>query len=48
MDNEDFQEALAIAEAGGSPNNVSAVLTYRTGGIKFMWMGDIETDLMER
>lgn len=48
LDNEDFQEALAIAEAGGSPNNVSAVLTYRTGGIKFMWMGDIETDLMEK
>lgn len=48
VDNEDFQEALEIAEAGGSPNNVSAVLTYSTGGAKFMWMGDLETDLMEK
>lgn len=48
LENEDFQEALALAEAGGSPNNVSAVLTYSTGGAKFMWMGDLETDLMEK
>lgn len=38
-DNQEFREALDIAEAGGSPNNLSAVITYRTGGIKFMWMG---------
>ena len=44
VDNEDFK----TAEEGGSPNNVSAVLTYRTGGATFMWMGDIETDLMEK
>jgi beta-lactamase superfamily II metal-dependent hydrolase len=48
LDNEDFQEALKIAEQGGSPNNVSAVLTYRTGDVKFMWMGDLETDMMEK
>jgi beta-lactamase superfamily II metal-dependent hydrolase len=48
VDNSDYKEALATAEAGESPNNVSAVLTYRTGDISLMWMGDLETDFMEK
>jgi beta-lactamase superfamily II metal-dependent hydrolase len=47
-DNEDYKEALAAAEEGESPNNVSAILTYQTGEVTFMWMGDLETDLMEK
>jgi beta-lactamase superfamily II metal-dependent hydrolase len=48
LDNEDFKEALALAEEGKSPNNISTVLTYRTGATTFMWMGDLETDFMEK
>jgi beta-lactamase superfamily II metal-dependent hydrolase len=48
VNNDDYKEALEAAEAGESPNNVSAVLTYRTGETTFMWMGDLETDFMER
>jgi len=46
LDNEDFKEALALAEDGESPNNISTVLTYRTGATRFMWMGDLETGFM--
>jgi beta-lactamase superfamily II metal-dependent hydrolase len=46
-DNATFKEALEVAEAGGSPNNISTVVTYRTGGRRFMWMGDLETDFLE-
>jgi beta-lactamase superfamily II metal-dependent hydrolase len=46
--NDDFKEALELAEAGGSPNNISVILTYRSGGATFMWMGDLETDFMEK
>lgn len=48
VDNDDFKEALEAAEDGESPNNVSTILTYRTGEITFMWMGDLETELMEK
>jgi beta-lactamase superfamily II metal-dependent hydrolase len=48
MDNESFKEALEFAEAGESPNNISTVVTYRTGERRFMWMGDLETDFMEK
>lgn len=47
LDNAHFKEALALAESGESPNNISAAITYRTGGMTFMWMGDLETDFME-
>ncbi len=46
-DNSDFKDALDAAELGESPNNVSTILTYRTGDITFMWMGDLETDFLE-
>jgi beta-lactamase superfamily II metal-dependent hydrolase len=44
MDNEDFKAALALAEVGESPNNISTVITYRAGKTRFMWMGDLETE----
>jgi hypothetical protein len=48
IDSKDYQEALKAAEAGESPNNVSVILSYRTGATTFMWMGDLETDFMEK
>ena len=46
--NVDFLLALEEAEAGGSPNNTSAVVTYNLqNGPTFMWFGDLETDYME-
>lgn len=47
-DNKDFKEALELAEAGESPNNISTVITYHTRETRFMWMGDLETDFMEK
>ena len=48
LDNERFKEALKEAENGGSPNNISPVVTYNLeGGVRMTWMGDLETDFME-
>ena len=48
LQNEHFRAALKIAEAGGSPNNLSIAFTYELqDGATFMWMGDLETDLLE-
>jgi beta-lactamase superfamily II metal-dependent hydrolase len=47
-DNEHFKEALEDAVAGGSPNNISAVIKYALAkGVTALWMGDLETDFME-
>ncbi len=49
LDNEQFKEALAAAEEGESPNNISAVIKYSLeGGATVLWMGDLETEFMER
>lgn len=46
--NEDYKEALANAEDGGSPNNISAAIRYTAAdGPSFLWMGDLETEFME-
>jgi beta-lactamase superfamily II metal-dependent hydrolase len=46
--NGDYQEALAEAKAGGSPNNISPIVKYSLeGGARVLWMGDLETDFME-
>lgn len=38
--NKDYQEALAEAEDGGSPNNISAIVEYRLNeGAVILWMG---------
>ena len=47
--NEHFEEALEQAEDGGSPNNISPIIRYSLeNGAKVMWMGDLETDFMEK
>lgn len=47
--NQHYKDALKQAEAGGSPNNISPIVRYaREGGTAVMWMGDLETDFLER
>lgn len=48
IDNNNYKEALKIAEEGGSPNNISAIIKYSLeNGVSVLWMGDLETDFME-
>lgn len=47
--NPDFKDALAAGNAGESYNNMSAVIRYKVeGGASVMWLGDLETDFMEK
>lgn len=47
IENQNFKEALEIAKKGGSPNNISPIITYNIeNGGKFMWMGDLETSFL--
>jgi len=47
-ENEYYKDALALAEEGESPNNISIILSYKLeNGVKVLWMGDLETDFME-
>lgn len=50
LDNTEFKAALKAAEEDGvSPNNISAVIKYSLNdGATVLWMGDLETDFMER
>lgn len=49
VNNADFKDALVGCEDGGSPNNISAVVRYSLeGGGSVMWLGDLETDFMEK
>ena len=45
--NSKYQEALSIAAEGGSPNNISPVIRYVTGGFSFLWMGDMGTEMQK-
>lgn len=46
--NQYYKDALKVAEDGGSPNNISPIVTYSIqDGAKYQWMGDLETDFME-
>jgi len=48
-DDPDFKSALADAASGMTPNNISPIFTYALeGGVKMIWMGDLETDFMEK
>jgi len=48
-ENADYQEALAEAEAGGSPNNMSAIIRYAiNGGGSAIWFGDLHMEFTER
>ena len=47
--NADYRAALQDANEGNSPNNISPIITYSAGnGGSFAWMGDLETDFMEK
>lgn len=49
VDDVDFKSALANAAAGMSPNNISPIIKYSlNGGVSMLWMGDLETDFMEK
>jgi len=44
-----YLEALEEAKRGDNPNNISPIFTYHlSNGPCVMWMGDLETDLMEK
>jgi hypothetical protein len=48
VENADFKNVLTSAAEGGSPNNLSIILKYAlNGGVKMLWLGDLETDFME-
>lgn len=45
----DYISALADAAAGMTPNNISIILQYDVqNGPTMLWMGDLETDFMEK
>lgn len=45
----DHESALSDAAAGLRPNNISCIVKYSLkGGITALWMGDLETDFMEK
>jgi beta-lactamase superfamily II metal-dependent hydrolase len=47
--NSDFKNALEECNSGKSYNNVSAVVRYKVeGGASIMWLGDLETEFMEK
>lgn len=47
--NEHYKEALKKAKEGESPNNISPIVKYSLeDGAKILWMGDLETDFMEK
>ena len=49
LSNEEFKKALRQAADGGSPNNISPVITYGLkDGATVTWMGDLENDFMNR
>ncbi|MGG9963193.1 hypothetical protein [Ferruginibacter sp. SUN106] len=46
-ENEFYKQELEFAKNGGSPNNISAIITYSLqNGITAMWMGDLETEFL--
>lgn len=46
--NQAYKDALKVAKDGGSPNNISPIITYAVSeGAKYQWMGDLETKFME-
>ena len=49
LTNQHFKDALKQAKDGGSPNNISPIIRYSLeNGASVMWMGDLETDFMEK
>jgi len=49
IENEAFKEELALVAEGGNPNNICPIISYSVeNSAKFVWMGDLETEYMER
>ena len=49
VDSEHFKSALDDAKAGKSANNISCIVKYSLNdGVTVLWMGDLETDFMDR
>lgn len=47
IENESYMEELNNAKDGKSPNNISLIVQYSSGA-KFLWLGDIETNFLEK
>ncbi len=47
VENHEYQTELEHAKKGKSPNNISLIVQYNCG-LKFLWLGDIETDFLEK
>lgn len=43
--NKEYLEALKKVKEGTNQNDISCVFTYNVGKAKYMWMGDMETDM---
>lgn len=49
VSNDDYKNALKNSENGGSPNNICPIIRYSLeNGVKALWMGDLESDFMEK
>ena len=49
VNNDDYKAELKNAEDGNSPNNISCIVKYSlNGGVTAIWMGDLETEFMEK
>jgi beta-lactamase superfamily II metal-dependent hydrolase len=47
--NQYFEDALEKAKNGENPNNISPIIKYSINdGASFLWLGDIETDFLEK
>lgn len=49
LSNADYNEAMKQAAQGVAFNNISPIFTYEVnGGVKVLWMGDMEKDFQEK
>jgi hypothetical protein len=49
VEDADYKSALEDAARGLPPNNISCIIQYSLqGGVTMLWMGDLETDFMEK
>lgn len=48
ISDEYFKEELMKVKEGAGPNNISPIFEYRSSSARFMWMGDIEANFLEK
>jgi beta-lactamase superfamily II metal-dependent hydrolase len=48
LENIDFKKVLSTVAEGESPNNICPIISYSYGDMKFLWLGDLESDFMEK